>query len=245
MNLCALLLPVWLPAPALGNVFFAFRESDLAGKAIVAILFGGSIIAWSIMITKYRDLGRTDVASRRFLEAYRAEGGGLALFLGDKTVPECPHALIYNTACEWLQLDFARMGGSLDAHPTLSEERRRGARAAAERTLADMALELEDQMGMLATTVTAAPFLGLLGTVWGVMVAFAGMVASGSALLSAVAPGIAGALLTTVVGLLVALPSSIGYNLLSSRIRKLSIGMENFQEEFLSDIERVPAPPSP
>jgi biopolymer transport protein ExbB/TolQ len=81
--------------------------------------------------------------------------------------------------------------------------------------------------------------LGLLGTVWGVMDAFAGMAESGSAALSAVAPGISGALLTTIVGLLVALPSMIGYNLLSSRIRSLSVQMDNFSQEFISAIQNA------
>ena len=91
-------------------------------------------------------------------------------------------------------------------------------------------------MGLLATAVSAAPFLGLLGTVWGVMDAFSGMADSGSAALSAVAPGISGALLTTIIGLIVALPSMIGYNLLSSKIRHIAVQMDNFSQEFVSRI---------
>ena len=111
-------------------------------------------------------------------------------------------------------------------------------RNVAERTMADEALMLEDSMGLLATAVTAAPFLGLLGTVWGVMEAFSGMAATGSPMLSAVAPGISGALLTTVVGLLVALPSSIGYNMLSNKIRRFCVEMDNFSQELNQDVER-------
>ena len=109
-------------------------------------------------------------------------------------------------------------------------------RAAVDCSVADQALELEDQMGLLATAVSAAPFLGLLGTVWGVMDAFSGMADSGSAALSAVAPGISGALLTTIIGLIVALPSMIGYNLLSSKIRHIAVQMDNFSQEFVSKI---------
>jgi biopolymer transport protein ExbB/TolQ len=87
--------------------------------------------------------------------------------------------------------------------------------------------------------VSASPFLGLLGTVWGVMEAFGGMAASGSAMLSAVAPGISGALLTTVVGLLVALPSAIGYNLLTNKIRRISVQMDNFAQEFISETQNA------
>jgi biopolymer transport protein TolQ len=94
-------------------------------------------------------------------------------------------------------------------------------------------------MGLLATAVSSAPFLGLLGTVWGVMDAFGGMAVKGSATLSAVAPGISAALLTTVVGLLVALPSAIGYNLLTNQIRRLTVQMDNFAQEFDSAVRRA------
>ena len=109
-------------------------------------------------------------------------------------------------------------------------------RSAIDCSVANQALELEDQMGLLATAVSAAPFLGLLGTVWGVMDAFSGMADSGSAALSAVAPGISGALLTTIIGLIVALPSMIGYNLLSSKIRFIAVQMDNFSQELISRI---------
>ncbi len=95
-------------------------------------------------------------------------------------------------------------------------------------------------MPLLAISVTAAPFLGLLGTVWGVLVAFTRMTTNlGGALLGAVAPGIAGALLTTVVGLLVALPSAIGYNLLVADIKRMCVEMDNFADELVADLQSV------
>ena len=92
-------------------------------------------------------------------------------------------------------------------------------------------------MGILATAVNASPFLGLLGTVWGVMEAFTGMAMVGTATLSAVAPGIAAALLTTVMGLLVALPSAIGYNLLAGQIAELQVQTSNFSKEFMDRVQ--------
>jgi len=108
-----------------------------------------------------------------------------------------------------------------------------------ERNVADQGLLLENNMGILATAVSASPFLGLLGTVWGVMDAFGSMAMTGSAQLSAVAPGIAGALLTTVVGLLVALPSAIGYNMMTNRIRELQVQTDNFSQEFVASVQRT------
>ena len=93
-------------------------------------------------------------------------------------------------------------------------------------------------MGFLATAVSSAPLLGLLGTVWGVMESFGGMAITGAPTLAAVAPGISGALLTTVVGLLVALPSAIGFNWITNRIRSLCVQMDNFAQEFTADVQR-------
>ena len=130
------------------------------------------------------------------------------------------------------------MGGVASESRRLDEVQVSAIRNVSERTMADQALLLENRMGLLATAASTAPFLGLLGTVWGVMEAFGGMAVSGSAMLSDVAPGISGALVTTVVGLLVALPSAIGYNLLSDQVRRFSVEMDNFTQELASDIER-------
>ncbi|MCK5849589.1 MAG: MotA/TolQ/ExbB proton channel family protein, partial [Kiritimatiellae bacterium] len=130
------------------------------------------------------------------------------------------------------------MGGVGTSQKTLSELQMSAVRNVAERELADQVLLLENNMGILATATTTAPFLGLLGTVWGVMEAFGGMASAGGSSLSEVAPGISGALLTTVVGLLVALPSAVGYNILSDIIRRVTVEMDNFSQEMVSDMER-------
>ncbi len=88
-------------------------------------------------------------------------------------------------------------------------------------------------------TVSASPLLGLLGTVWGVLDSFTQMALQGVANLSAVAPGIASALLTTVVGLLVAIPSSIGYNMLIAKIRTMAVQMDNYADEFMAQLQRT------
>lgn len=144
-------------------------------------------------------------------------------FAQGQRIPESPLNTLYEAGCKAIA-----DGGN----QTLTGHQVDSVRAVVDRTMADEALKLENGMGQLATAVSACPFLGLLGTVWGVMDAFSGMAAAGAATLSAMAPGIAGALLTTVIGLLVALPSSVGYNLLTSRIRHLAVQMDNFSQEF-------------
>jgi len=209
----------------LGNVMFTFSESTLPGKVIVLILFASSIGAWYVMATKMIQLSRARTGSERFLGLFRHKSNP---FAQGTRVPESPLNVIYEAGCRAIETEGSQ---ALTMHQIES------VRAVVDRTMADEALKLEDRMGLLATAVSACPFLGLLGTVWGVMDAFGGMAASGAATLSAVAPGIAGALLTTVVGLLVALPSAIGYNLLTSRIRRLSVQMDNFSQEVIIAVQ--------
>lgn len=210
-----MMLPLFM-----GTVMTTFSQSTLPGKLIVLLLFISSVGVWYVMATKIVQLSRARTGSERFQDAFRQKSNP---FAQGHRIPESPLNTLYEAGCQAIE---AAGESPLSSHQVES------VRAAVDRTMADEALLLEDGMGLLATAVSACPFLGLLGTVWGVMDAFGGMAAAGSATLSAVAPGIAGALLTTVVGLLVALPSAIGYNLLTSRIRRLAVQMDNFSQEF-------------
>ena len=111
-------------------------------------------------------------------------------------------------------------------------------RGVAECEAADQVLLLEDQMGNLATCYTLAPMCGLFGTVWGVMVTFHAMGDGGMANLASVAPGISSAMLTTLIGLLVAMPTAIGSNVLNQRIHLVSTQMENFTDRFVARLQQ-------
>jgi biopolymer transport protein TolQ len=106
-----------------------------------------------------------------------------------------------------------------------------------ERTVAQQALKLESGLIMLAIAVSGAPFLGLLGTVWGVMSAFSYVAMKGKADLATMAPGVAAALITTVAGLLVAIPSMFGYNWLVHNLRVATVELDNFAQELVSHME--------
>jgi len=240
----SILFPLHLAA-----VSFAFRESALPGKIIVLVLFISSIGAWTVMVTKFAQLRRAKLASAQFLKAFRNEAEPTGLYTKRRRAPATPLSALYEAGCAALGTELSAVGvnpddlfmGSIAAaeHRRLSTTQIESIRNAIDRTMADEALNLENNMGLLATAVSACPFLGLLGTVWGVMDAFGGMATSGAATLSAVAPGISGALLTTLVGLLVALPSAIGYNLLTARIRRLAVQMDNFAQEFSTALQQT------
>jgi biopolymer transport protein ExbB/TolQ len=108
---------------------------------------------------------------------------------------------------------------------------------AMERAVGESALKLESQMIILATAVSGAPFIGLLGTVWGVMETFADVAKAGSASLAAMAPGVSAALITTVTGLLVAIPAMFGYNYLVTSVRGMIVELDNYAAELISAFE--------
>lgn len=236
------------PVLPVASISAAFSQSSFSGKIIVLALFAISIFAWTVMVTKFIELRRARIDSERFLRAYREQARPTNLFVKKQRWPETPLNRLYEAGCKTLIDELILIG--VDHHEILlgesypPGERRLDAhqqdniRTVVDCTLADAALDLENLMGLLATAVSTGPFLGLLGTVWGVMDAFGAMATQGSVLLSAVAPGIAGALLTTVIGLLVALPSSIGYNMLTTRIRRLAVQMDNFSQEFAADVQK-------
>lgn len=231
---------------SIGNILYSLQESTAPGKGIVILLFAASIYVWSIMILKGLELRTAASSSDLFMRRYKLERQPLALFLRKERYPESPLCKVYEHACSSMGSEMqARepedgdlFSGRSEGVASLNVSQLDGIRNAADRTVSSVSLELEKSMPTLATAVTACPFLGLLGTVWGVMDAFSGMAAAGSATLSAVAPGIAGALLTTVVGLLVALPSAIGYNILTSKVRELQVRTDNFAQELVADIQR-------
>ena len=225
----------------------AFLRANTAGKALVVLLFIGSVVAWSIMVTKFREYRRAYRESKRFLAVYRSEPHPLALIMKRPSFPGCPLYMMYRAACRTLHgLIEARginpqewFGGQpTDSMPKLNDADMKIVRNIIDQTVDEQVIQMEKNVVVLATAVTAAPFLGLMGTVWGGMDAFGGLAIQGTATLSAVAPGISGSLIATLAGLIVALPSLIGYNMLTSRIRILSAMMEHFAEELMTDLER-------
>jgi biopolymer transport protein TolQ len=242
------------PLP-IANLYDAYVTSSFfSGKLIVLILIAASVMAWSVMLTKFKDLQQAAAASRRFTERFRRAAHPLELFSGVRESAPCPLAAVYESACAAV---CTEVGVAEGPAPTLFPAAPRAGsgilltslqieavRHAAERSVADEILRLENRMGFLMTAVSASPLLGLLGTVWGVLDAFGAMATKGMANLSVVAPGISAALLTTVIGLLVALPSSIGYNLLAGRIREMAVQMDNFAQELVSALQRHCVPPA-
>lgn len=216
----------------------SFLDSTGIGQGIVILLILMSIVGWTAMAFRWSMYHKVRQETRRFYKAFRHETHPMSLFLRQQRFQDCPAYKVYLRACgaalRALDLDEST---PLSVLNTRSFDARdlQAVRDAAERQLAEEVLLLEEDMPIIATVTTAAPFLGLLGTVWGVMDSFGGMAVTGNPTLSAVAPGISAALLTTVVGLLVAIPSLVGYNLLNDMLRKETVAMDNFVQELLGE----------
>lgn len=227
-----------------GGLLFAFQEATFEGKIVLLLLFVGSIFSWAVMITKMRVIRHAKKQTRLFLEAFRADRQPLRIY-AQKTRFDGAHLFnLYRAGCR--ELSFHLLGSAevdetfkarLETATSISPAQMRAVSSAMERSVGETALKLESQMILLATAVSGAPFLGLLGTVWGVMDTFGGVAAAGSANLAAMAPGVSAALITTVTGLLVAIPAMFGYNFLVTSIRGMIVEMDNFAAELASELE--------
>jgi biopolymer transport protein TolQ len=236
-------LPLCIAEQGSGLVF-AFTESTLEGKIIIFTLFIASTFSWTVMVTKFRLMKFARRQSERFLELFHRDRQPLRIYEKGVSFDGSPMFHIYDAGCT--ELCFQMLGSTevdetfrarLDASNKISPAQMRAVQAAMERAVGESALELEAQMNILSMAVSGAPFLGLLGTVWGVMDAFGGIARSGTANLAAMAPGVSGALITTVVGLLVAIPAMFGYNFLVTSIRSMIVQSDNFAAELASEIE--------
>lgn len=218
------------PTIAESSLYYAFKHSDLMGQGIVVLLFVFSMVTWTLMIEKGIGLKNAHRDCASFLSRFRAKHNPLAF--SDRIGEDpSPAARVCESAYNRIeQMDIEQSDGTRRA---LTMEEIDIVRASLEEAVADQILELEKKMIFLATAVTISPFLGLFGTVWGIMLAFTDLAIMGKADIQTLAPGVSGALLTTVLGLVVAIPSVAGYNIISTLIKSTIVQMDNFVEEFV------------
>lgn len=214
-----------------GNVFAYFHQSNMAGKVIVLVLIVASLVAWSVMVGKYLDLNR----QRTLNHSFERRLGQLPLVLSGRisSIGVGPYAVIATAAVEAYHT-FARRRGSDTIETTTAMAH---VENALQREVANRCMAYESRMVVLGSIVSGAPFLGLLGTVWGVMDAFGSLALEGSGTLQNLAPGVSGALLTTVAALLVAIPSVFGYNYLLSQVKSMILELENFTSRLADRVE--------
>jgi len=210
---------------------------------LVLALF--SIMSWAIIAERYRAISRAEKEDQALLRRYRSQTTLTELRDLCERLPFSPMAHVYRTG--FREMARARAGhhsGAGDASvatmaPVDTAARTRILERAMISASSESLSRLERFLGFLASTASATPFIGLFGTVWGIMNAFRSIGMIGTANLATVAPGISEALITTAAGLVAAIPAVLGYNYFNNRLRAIGNRLDNFIAEVLNRFEKA------
>jgi biopolymer transport protein TolQ len=230
-------MPALLASPALVsvvNVWQVFLTTDRVGQAVIALLAVFSIIAWAVMLGKNSELKKLRELNFRFERRLGEERHILQLPENMRNRRDIPYADLLADALEayWRAAAIGKEKGDDTVRARLEH-----AENAIQRAIARQSLRYEASMIFLASVVTGAPFMGLFGTVWGVMEAFVAVSVMQTASIQSIAPGVSAALLTTIAGLVVAIPSVFGYNYLLGNVKTMITELENYASNLADRIE--------
>jgi biopolymer transport protein ExbB/TolQ len=229
----------WMqPEPMLANALsFAFEKATTEGKITIGLLVIVSLFSWTVIITKGRQLLRARRAAREFFAAFRGSRDAMEVFRQNREFNGAPAYEVYHAGAEELVFHLKNNPVKVGEETRVSAASFESVKVALERAASAESIALEKGMIILSTAVAGGPFIGLLGTVWGVMETFSGIAMSKAASLTAMAPGVAGALIATVVGLFVAIPAMFAYNMMITTIRAITQEMDNFTTELATSFE--------
>src|SRR5262245_56276917 len=217
-----------------GGVAFALSHATLEGKITIAVLLLFSLVSWTVIINKFRQLAKAKKRNETFLGLYSKSKGPLVIFSKGpiKQLQGSPMYELYYGGCEELKAQQEKYGTDKVPNHGMS-----AIRIALERVLGEAAVGLESGMIVLATAISGGPFIGLLGTVWGVMDTFSGIGRAQQATLTTMARGVASALIATA-----AIPSLFCYNFLVTKTKTLTMELDNFaahlETVFITDFLR-------
>ena len=216
------------------NIFKIIADADIVVQLILLLLVFFSVFSWAIIFFKLKTLKNANRQSDRFLEAFRRSKSLSEVNEAAKRLRASPLAVIFlagNKELAYQSKTTSEGGWTGEKTDSLNRALLKASNSEISR--------LEKMMFFLATTGSVSPFIGLFGTVWGIMISFVRIGAMRSASLQVVAPGIAEALVATAVGLFAAVPAVIAYNYFLGRIKDVIADMEDFSFEFLSIAERL------
>jgi biopolymer transport protein TolQ len=207
------------------GVWNLIRQTGAVAQVVLLILLVFSILSWSIILSKWASIRRARTQSGRFLRAFRKAQRLQDVAAVSEQFKPSPLVVVFDHA-----YDEIRKQGETNITAV-----QRATQIASSEELT----RLERRLPWLATTGAVAPFIGLFGTVWGIIDAFNGLGDAGAATLRAVAPGISEALITTAAGLFAAIPAVIAYNQFTHSMREFGARMDDFSMEMLNFIERT------
>lgn len=227
------------PLFASGALQFAFEKATTEGKITIGTLIVVSLFSWTVMISKTRQIWIARRAAKKFFAAFRASRDPLELLRKKQEFDGAPAYEVYYAGAQELEYQLKNNPVDIRGKQHISTTSFESVQVALERTVGAESLALEKGMIVLSTAVAGGPFIGLLGTVWGVMETFSGIAKANSASLTAMAPGVAGALIATVIGLLVAIPAMFAYNFMVTTIRAITQDLDLFVSEYATLIEHA------
>jgi biopolymer transport protein TolQ len=227
----------------LGSFGELIANAGLVAKFVLLLLFSVSVICWAIIFQKGLQFRAITRETTRFLKVYRESRRFSVVANGAKRLRQSPLARVYSAAYQELggtgnPLPDLMDGPSEEGEEGIGPERLESVQRAMRRVQSADVERMERYLPFLATTASSGPFIGLFGTVWGIMTSFHSIGTQGSASLAVVAPGIAEALIATAAGLAAAIPAVIGYNYFVGKVRHWSVEMESFGLELLNLLER-------
>jgi biopolymer transport protein ExbB/TolQ len=243
--------------PLLANAaVYAIENATAEGKTTCVVLLLLSLFSWTVIITKFRQLMIARRATKKFMAAYAATRDPLDIKKRGEEFDGAPAYALYERGAEEVLYHLknnpvntkgvALVPGAGEGNTDhlarenttkITNSAFEAVKVVLEEAAAAQAMSLEKGMIVLSTAVAGGPFIGLLGTVWGVMSTFAGIAEKQSASLTAMAPGVAAALVATVTGLLVAIPAMFGYNFMVTTIRHITQELDGFATRYANQIE--------
>lgn len=220
------------------NILRMVLESGLFAQVVLIILVFFSVVSWAIMIHKSRVFKKVDSHTRKFLKTFRKRKRLSEVYLACLSFNRTPLSRMLETGYKELEETLRAQAAGVNRGVNVDNERLEDIKATMDRIGTEELENLGSRVTFLATTGNTSPFLGLLGTVWGVMDSFASIGVRGSASLAVVAPGIAQALIATIFGLMVAIPAVIGYNHFGNKLKATAVQVDNFSSEFISAVKK-------
>ena len=222
LTTCALLIQV--------SVWELVRRTTPVGKVVLVILLVASVLSWAVIFNKWNVFRKARTTNSQFLRAFRKANGMEAVAVASEQFRDSPLVAVF-------EFGYEEIDRQVKARGTLNNK------LALERTLqlaiSEELAKLERHMSLLATVASVSPFIGLFGTVLGIIDAFHALGQMGSASLRAVAPGISEALVATAMGLAAAIPAAVFYNHYGHVIREFAARMDDFSLEFMNLAERT------
>lgn len=209
-------------------------------QGVLYLLFAFSVISWGIVFYKFLQIRQARRESERFTVVFWETKNLASIHTASLEMQESPVAQVFRAGYqELMRITRSRKQANPgEGDPGNDEGNITNVERAMRRAMREQITRLERALTFLATTASTAPFVGLFGTVWGIMNAFRGLGHAQTSSIQAVAPGIAEALIATAVGLSAAIPAVMAYNYFSRQVRVLTSDMENFSAEFLNIAER-------